>query len=56
MLINICLILLLFLSNAHVPPNPYVTYSAADSHHLCRTQVLKSTSKPLYGIINNQLN
>ncbi|CAF4835429.1 unnamed protein product, partial [Rotaria socialis] len=33
--------------NARVPPNPYVTYSAADSHYLCRTQVLKSTSKPI---------
>ncbi|CAF3508298.1 unnamed protein product, partial [Rotaria socialis] len=22
--------------NAHAPPNPYVTYSAADSHYLCQ--------------------
>ncbi|CAF1190222.1 unnamed protein product [Rotaria sordida] len=32
--------------NIHTPPNPYVTYSTADSNHLCRTQVLTSTIKP----------
>ncbi|CAF2487401.1 unnamed protein product [Rotaria sp. Silwood2] len=32
--------------NIHIPPNPYVTYSTADSNHLCRTQVLTATSKP----------
>ncbi|CAF0800277.1 unnamed protein product [Rotaria sp. Silwood1] len=32
--------------NIHIPPNPYVTYSTADSNHLCRTQVLTSTTKP----------
>ncbi|CAM4925264.1 unnamed protein product [Rotaria socialis] len=34
--------------NAHVPPNPYVSYSTADTHHLCRTQILKSTCKPIW--------
>ncbi|CAF1106445.1 unnamed protein product [Rotaria sp. Silwood1] len=34
--------------NAHISPNPYVTYSTADSHHLCRTQILKSTCKPIW--------
>ncbi|CAF3575312.1 unnamed protein product [Rotaria sordida] len=34
--------------NAHISPNPYVTYSTADSQHLCRTQILKSTSKPIW--------
>jgi hypothetical protein len=38
-----------FLSrNAHVPPNPYVTYSTADSHHLCRTPILTATCKPIW--------
>ena len=32
--------------NLHLPPNPYVTYSAADSNHLYRTQVLTSTVRP----------
>ncbi|UJR25905.1 hypothetical protein I4U23_007253 [Adineta vaga] len=32
--------------NLHLPPNPYVTYLAADSNHLFRTQVLTSTMKP----------
>lgn len=36
----------MFLRNAHVPPNPYVTYSTADTNHLCRTQILTSTNKP----------
>lgn len=34
--------------NAHVAPNPYVTYSTADSHHLCRTQILTLTCKPIW--------
>ena len=34
------------LRNLHAPPNPYVTYSAADSNHLYRTQVLTSTVRP----------
>ncbi len=25
-----------------------MTYSTADSHHLCRTQILTSTSKPVW--------
>jgi len=37
-----------FERNAHVSPNPYVTYSTADSHHLCRTQILTSTCKPIW--------
>jgi hypothetical protein len=37
-----------FQRNAHIPPNPYVTYSTADSHHLCRTQILTSTCKPIW--------
>lgn len=40
--------LLFIFSNAHVAPNPYVTYSTADSHHLCRTQILTSTNKPIW--------
>ncbi|CAF2632795.1 unnamed protein product [Rotaria sp. Silwood2] len=34
--------------NAHISPSPYVTYSTADSHHLCRTQILKLTCKPIW--------
>ena len=30
----------------HQPPNPYVTFSTADSKQLYRTQILTSTSKP----------
>lgn len=41
-------LILFFLRNAHVPPSPYVTYSTADTHHLSRTQILKSTSKPIW--------
>ena len=33
-------------SNLHRPPNPYVTFSTADSKQLYRTQVLTSTTKP----------
>ena len=32
--------------HAHLPPNSYVTYAAADCNHLHRTQVLTSTVKP----------
>ncbi len=34
------------ISNKHSPPNPYVTYSTADSNHLHRTQVVPPTIKP----------
>ncbi|CAF0929940.1 unnamed protein product, partial [Didymodactylos carnosus] len=34
--------------NEHVPPNPYVTYSTANSAHLCKTNVLNKTCKPIW--------
>ncbi|CAF1141894.1 unnamed protein product [Adineta ricciae] len=34
--------------NAHTLPNPYVTYSTANSQHLCRTQILTSTNRPIW--------
>ncbi len=40
--------ILFCIRNLHIPPNPYVTYSAGDSNHLYRTQVLTSTRKPLW--------
>jgi hypothetical protein len=45
-LINILFIF--FHRNAYILPSPYVTYSTADSHHLCRTQILTSTCKPIW--------